>query len=123
MGGFLARPAVTWPDFFNATGVFGRFPYLLPNLVVAFVVFTGLLGAIFFLPEVKKSTEVPAEEEWEASRLTGSEGEIALDKDGIGSTPTPHVFEYKPVWKQPQAVLAAFQYTALGMRGVIASSD
>lgn len=131
IGGFLARPAVTWPDTFNSTGLFGRFPYLLPNLITAFVVFCGLIGAIFFLPEVKKPSisVVSQDNEDESGVKLDSERADSTGGDAASSDASqsgteinklarekeelvPHNFS--PVWRQPQAFLAAFQYTVLG---------
>ena len=53
MGGYLARPAETWP-FFKG-GIFETFPYLLPNAVAAaYIVFAILIGIAFL-----KETNVP----------------------------------------------------------------
>ena len=35
MGGFLAQPAVFYPNVFAKDGLFAKYPYLLPNLVAA----------------------------------------------------------------------------------------
>jgi hypothetical protein len=48
MGGYLARPALTWPSVFPEGNVFSRFPYLLPNAVAAaYIVFAIALGMAF----------------------------------------------------------------------------
>jgi MFS family permease len=48
MGGYLARPADTWPRLFPKGSIFTRFPYLLPNVVAAaFIVFAIMLGMAF----------------------------------------------------------------------------
>ncbi|RMD43697.1 hypothetical protein DV735_g1423, partial [Chaetothyriales sp. CBS 134920] len=47
MGGFLARPSDTWPSIFPEDGLFGQYPYLLPNLVaVIFLVIAVIQGAL-----------------------------------------------------------------------------
>ena len=51
MGGFLAQPANFYPDVFPADGLFGRYPYLLPNLVSVIVVVLAIVQGIFFLEE------------------------------------------------------------------------
>ncbi|KAK7999307.1 major facilitator superfamily transporter [Apiospora arundinis] len=51
MGGFLAQPARFYPDLFPADGLFGRYPYLLPNLVAVIVVVLAIIQGIFFLEE------------------------------------------------------------------------
>ncbi|KAI0022328.1 major facilitator superfamily domain-containing protein [Xylariomycetidae sp. FL0641] len=51
MGGFLAQPARFYPDVFPEDGLFGRYPYLLPNLVAVAVVVVAIIQGIFFLEE------------------------------------------------------------------------
>jgi hypothetical protein len=97
---------------------------------VAFVVFCGLLGAIFFLPEVKSKNyvRVVEEEESEAASNPSTESKTRDDCDATSSDASHSLsgvevnlaprenaqHNLSPVWKQPQAVLAAFQYTVLG---------
>lgn len=33
IGGTFARPSISMPSYFSPTGIFGTFPYLLPNLI------------------------------------------------------------------------------------------
>ena len=56
-GGLLARVAVKWGDVFDKNGIFGRFPYLLPNLITSFFIVVALILTYFFLtePPVKES--------------------------------------------------------------------
>ncbi|KAI0478070.1 major facilitator superfamily domain-containing protein [Xylaria cf. heliscus] len=51
MGGFLAQPATFYPSLFPADGIFGRYPYLLPNLVSVVVVVLAIIQGIIFLEE------------------------------------------------------------------------
>ncbi|CAN8098549.1 unnamed protein product [Discula destructiva] len=51
MGGYLAQPAKFYPDYFSADGLFGRFPYLLPNLVAVAVIVLAVVQGIFLLDE------------------------------------------------------------------------
>ncbi|KAI7915727.1 hypothetical protein M0657_008908 [Pyricularia oryzae] len=51
MGGFLAKPAHFYPSIFPEDGLFGRYPYLLPNLVSVAVVAVAVIQGIFFLEE------------------------------------------------------------------------
>ncbi|KAF5019345.1 hypothetical protein F66182_8654 [Fusarium sp. NRRL 66182] len=51
MGGFLAQPAVFYPSVFSQDGLFGRYPYLLPNLVSVVVVAVAVIQGLFFLEE------------------------------------------------------------------------
>ncbi|KAI1871460.1 uncharacterized protein JN550_004454 [Neoarthrinium moseri] len=51
MGGFLAQPARFYPSVFPADGLFGKYPYLLPNLVSVAVIVLAILQGILFLEE------------------------------------------------------------------------
>ncbi|KAK9770281.1 hypothetical protein AB5N19_04428 [Seiridium cardinale] len=51
MGGFLAQPARFYPHLFPADGLFGKYPYLLPNLVAVVAIALAILQGIFFLEE------------------------------------------------------------------------
>jgi hypothetical protein len=51
MGGFLAQPAVLYPHLFSKDGLFGRYPYLLPNLVAAIGIVLAIIQGMLFLKE------------------------------------------------------------------------
>lgn len=51
IGGTFARPAVSMPSAFSPTGVFAKFPYLLPNLICAVVMLISILFGYFVLAE------------------------------------------------------------------------
>ncbi|KAI1416915.1 MFS general substrate transporter [Hypoxylon sp. FL1857] len=51
MGGFLAQPAKFYPSLFPADGLFGRYPYLLPNLVSVVVIILAIIQGMLFLEE------------------------------------------------------------------------
>lgn len=51
MGGFLAQPARFYPSLFPADGLFGRYPYLLPNLVSVVVIVLAIVQGMLFLEE------------------------------------------------------------------------
>ncbi|KAI0127873.1 major facilitator superfamily domain-containing protein [Xylariales sp. AK1849] len=51
MGGFLAQPARFYPSVFPADGLFGKYPYLLPNLVAVVVIVLAIIQGIFLLEE------------------------------------------------------------------------
>jgi len=51
LGGALAQPCVSYPNWFPRGTIFERFPYLLPNLVCASVVIFGVLVGFLFLEE------------------------------------------------------------------------
>lgn len=51
MGGYLAQPAKFYPGVFSEDGLFGQYPYLLPNLVAVAVVVIAVVQGIIFLDE------------------------------------------------------------------------
>ena len=51
IGGALARPCISYPELFPSGTIWDRYPYLLPNLFSAFVVFVGVVNGILFLEE------------------------------------------------------------------------
>lgn len=51
IGGMLANPSQNYPSWFSEEGLFGRFPYLLPNLVCAFLLLCSILSGYLFLEE------------------------------------------------------------------------
>ncbi|KUJ10235.1 MFS multidrug transporter-like protein, partial [Mollisia scopiformis] len=51
LGGTFADPATSWPDTFSQDGLFGRFPYLLPNLLCASLLLISILAGYFLLEE------------------------------------------------------------------------
>ncbi|CAM9674916.1 unnamed protein product [Ectocarpus sp. 6 AP-2014] len=89
IGGLLAQPALHYPGFFSATGLFGRFPFLLPNLVGAVMSVLTLILVVFFLPETTDYVE----------QHSGVADEVSVSKKGdepgllgpSGLLATPHV--------------------------------
>ncbi|KAH6638775.1 major facilitator superfamily domain-containing protein [Boeremia exigua] len=59
MGGFLAQPAVFYPSAFAKDGLFGKYPYLLPNLVAAIGIVLAIVQGMFFLEETLVREEEP----------------------------------------------------------------
>src|SRR3954447_16581853 len=51
IGGLLAKPSEGFPSLFPADGLFGKFPYLLPNLVCSFLLLLSIIGSWLFLQE------------------------------------------------------------------------
>ena len=65
VGGYLNRPAIQYPTVFSQDGLFGRFPYLLPELISVSIGVVGFIVSIKYLPESKaflKRLEVKREE-------------------------------------------------------------
>lgn len=51
IGGTFANPADTMPSVFSPDGIFAKFPYFLPNLVCAGLLFVSMVLAYFLLKE------------------------------------------------------------------------
>ncbi|KAF3027711.1 hypothetical protein E8E15_007076 [Penicillium rubens] len=51
IGGLLAKPTEGFPSLFPADGLFGKFPYLLPNLVCCVLLLLSIIGSWLFLQE------------------------------------------------------------------------
>nr|KAK5448398.1 hypothetical protein LTR18_001486 [Exophiala xenobiotica] len=51
IGGLLANPAKSYPGAFSKDGLFGQFPWLLPNLVCAFIMLFSIIVGLFWLEE------------------------------------------------------------------------
>lgn len=51
IGGTFADPAKSFPNTFSKHGLFGRFPYLLPNLICAALLFVSIVLGYFLLEE------------------------------------------------------------------------
>jgi hypothetical protein len=51
LGGALARPSDSFPNLFPESGLFGRFPFLLPNVVCAGILAIGVVIGLLFLEE------------------------------------------------------------------------
>ncbi|KAI9883438.1 MAG: hypothetical protein M1823_004792 [Watsoniomyces obsoletus] len=51
VGGALAEPAVAHPGLFPADGFFGKFPFVLPNLVVSGFLLVGFIMGYLYLQE------------------------------------------------------------------------
>jgi hypothetical protein len=65
IGGTLARPAIYYPSIFASDGLFGRFPYLLPNLVCAALILVAMIQGYCFLEETHPDLQQHKEEEEE----------------------------------------------------------
>jgi hypothetical protein len=51
IGGYFAEPARNFPSVFSPTGLFAKFPYLLPNIICASLLLLSILMAYFLLEE------------------------------------------------------------------------
>ncbi|KAF3009573.1 hypothetical protein E8E13_005950 [Curvularia kusanoi] len=59
MGGYLAQPSEFYPHLFPKDGIFGRYPYLLPNLVAAVGIVLAIIQGMLFLKETLVREEEP----------------------------------------------------------------
>lgn len=81
MGGFLAKPAEFYPDIFPEDGLFGRFPYLLPNLVAVAVIVLAVIQGMLFLDETNpRFKKDGARSRAQAPGGTGDRGAEGLDE-------------------------------------------
>ncbi|KAI4711744.1 hypothetical protein J4E89_003186 [Alternaria sp. Ai002NY15] len=51
IGGYFAEPARNFPSVFSPTGLFAKFPYLLPNIICASLLLLSIFMAYFLLEE------------------------------------------------------------------------
>lgn len=51
LGGTFADPAQSFPNTFSKHGIFGRFPYLLPNLLCSGLLLISIIAGYFLLEE------------------------------------------------------------------------
>lgn len=57
IGGRFARPCENFPNFFPADGLFGRFPYLLPNVICAVLLLIAVILGTFFINETHQDMQ------------------------------------------------------------------
>lgn len=93
IGGTFADPVESWPELFLRDGIFGRFPYLLPNLICAFLLFISILLGFFMLEETHP----------------GMQPRVLLPADTYVSDETP-LIETSDAMKRPAVDLRAKTY-------------
>ncbi|TGJ78200.1 hypothetical protein E0Z10_g10566 [Xylaria hypoxylon] len=76
MGGFLAQPATFYPSLFPADGIFGRYPYLLPNLVSVVIIILAIIQGIIFLEETN-----PRAKSFSSKEAIEGDGAVIEDDD------------------------------------------
>ncbi|KAI5921530.1 MFS general substrate transporter [Camillea tinctor] len=83
MGGFLAQPARFYPHIFPEDGLFGRYPYLLPNLVSVVAIVLAIIQGMLFLEEtnprsIRRSAKpIPVSQEHYAAAVAVEDDEDA----------------------------------------------
>lgn len=80
MGGFLAQPAIFYPSLFPADGIFGRYPYLLPNLVSVVVIILAIIQGMLFLEETNPRGKLFNDES--TAKAAGGDVAVIDDEDG-----------------------------------------
>jgi hypothetical protein len=95
LGGFLARPGVTWPAAFPAGSVFATYPYLFPCLLSGGLCVVGFLLTALVLPETLARSSVasintaPQDSMPAAPRKKHAHKRHASDGDLYGSAVLP----------------------------------
>ncbi|ROV89710.1 hypothetical protein VMCG_10353 [Cytospora schulzeri] len=103
MGGFLAQPAKFYPDIFPADGLFGRYPYLLPNLVAMAVIVVAVVQGIFLLDETNPRF---SKNGYGNKRLLGNVGGEAQHEDEDENTPLIRTVS------QPRSIMEEIRHAA-----------
>lgn len=80
IGGLLVQPADQFPSMFSKTGLFGRFPFLLPNLLLGIFSCIGFWLCLFFLPETLSKGQAYAGENPLPTNREG-EGKGTIDQN------------------------------------------
>ncbi|CAN0435171.1 unnamed protein product, partial [Ectocarpus sp. 12 AP-2014] len=85
MGGLLVQPVDHYPNVFPATGLFGRFPFLLPNLVGMGVALLLLPTVIAYVPETKDFEKTRSRSRFRSEDAFGHSAESSAE-----SSPARH---------------------------------
>lgn len=95
IGGTFARPSISMPSVFSPTGIFGTFPYLLPNLICSGFLLISIVLGYFLLKETHPdmqawSTQAELDTTTAATPLLGNAGATMaapadLRDDGYGT--------------------------------------
>ena len=83
VGGFFAQPARKYPAWFDADGLFGSFPYLLPSLVTTFSLVLSAVLIALFLDETSPAKRTGASS-LRYTALRSNDADDDDDDDGIG---------------------------------------
>lgn len=86
IGGTFASPHDQWPVFFNESSIFTRFPYLLPNIICAFMLLISIVAGWFLLVE------------------THPDHQPLIANPSPPATPPPTYTEESPLFTSSQAV-------------------
>ncbi|XP_021371667.1 protein ZINC INDUCED FACILITATOR-LIKE 1-like isoform X2 [Mizuhopecten yessoensis] len=81
-GGLLASPVKRYPQSFSADGVFGKFPYLLPSMIIFIVCILVDILDFFLLPETLNSQKNTNEKSINGEEEALTVNTIDLSKPG-----------------------------------------
>ncbi|KAH3760361.1 transporter, major facilitator subfamily protein [Pelomyxa schiedti] len=84
LGGLTARPATKLPSVFSPDGLFGKFPYLLPNLIVSVFIIASFVLAVLFIKENPPRQQLNIQDETPLTSSGKDEGSLALDIEANG---------------------------------------
>lgn len=73
MGGYLAQPSRSMPSIFPPDGLFGEYPYLLPNLVAAIYIVLTIIIGMLFLKETNIRSSTRAQTHEDTAQATADE--------------------------------------------------
>ncbi|CAM9109513.1 unnamed protein product [Ectocarpus sp. 8 AP-2014] len=120
MGGLLVQPVDHYPNLFSGTGLFGRFPFLLPNLVGMSLALLILPIVIAYVPETKhfedarSRSRCSSESSGEATSGLSAESSPARDRAVVRRPPKGGTLAYSSL--EDEDVFA--QQAAQESRGV-----
>jgi hypothetical protein len=81
IGGYFADPSASFPDTFSPEGIFGQFPYLLPNLLCSGLLAISIVAGYFLLyethPDMQPRVSLPE------STYTSDETPLIATADAI----------------------------------------
>lgn len=108
IGGFFAEPVQNFPTLFSPSGIFAKFPYLLPNLICSGLLVVSIILAYFFLEETHPDKQLGASvDEYDAATaktpLLPTQGATAdsaadLTADSYGTFNTVEV-QHDEMWR------------------------
>ncbi|KAI5458310.1 major facilitator superfamily domain-containing protein [Mariannaea sp. PMI_226] len=133
VGGALARPCISYPELFPKGSIWDRWPYLLPNLCSAILLFVGAtIGALFMEetnPLIKRRDPALEFGHWILSLGSGSHGRdkqqipATEDEEETQTQPTQDNFGrpgYTKLPKKPQAVFNRQVVLNIASYGILA---
>ncbi|PGH28120.1 hypothetical protein AJ80_00010 [Polytolypa hystricis UAMH7299] len=101
LGGALAQPCDNYPNVFPRDTIFGRYPFLLPNLVCVVILGFGIIIGILFLkethPEKKYNRDRGLElGKWIVSKFTSSDDVEVRQEGKAGCVDSESFLEQQP---------------------------